>query len=102
MRKFKISLAEYAQTNNLPEVLREYDSSNPLPPSEIGCSSTTEVRWLCAYGHTEIESPFKRLRRGYCSVCGPKKRGSFAQNHPELLQFWSKDNSVKPDEIPPS
>lgn len=102
MRKFKISLAEYAKKNNKPDILSEYDPSNPLSPTEIGSASTTEVRWICAHGHTEIESPFKRLRRGYCSVCGPKKQGSFAQKHPELLSFWSKDNTVKPDEIPPT
>lgn len=102
MPKFKTSLAEYAKANDKPEILREYESSNPLPPTEIGCASTAEVRWKCAYDHLEIESLFKRLRRGYCSVCGPRMHGSFAQNHPKLLPFWSEDNTVKPDEIPPT
>ncbi len=102
MRKFKVSLAEYAKTNNKPEILRDYDPSNSLSPDEIGCASTTEVRWICPHGHTEIESPYKRLKRGYCSVCGPLENGSFAQNHPELLKYWSKENSVLPDEIPPT
>ena len=62
MRKFTTSLAEYAKTNSLPDILSEYDDSNPLSPTEIGCASTTEVRWKCAFDHLEIESPFKRLR----------------------------------------
>ncbi len=102
MRRFKTSLLEYAESNNLPYLLEEYDSSNPLPPSEIGCNSTLAVQWTCAHGHTVTESVQKRIRRGYCSVCGPNGAGSFAQKHPEMLKYWSGDNHVSPHDIPPN
>ncbi len=102
MRKFKMSLDEYARTNNQPKLLDEYADTNTNSPSEIGCNSTVTVTWICAHGHTETESVQKRIRRGYCSVCGPKSSGSFAQLHPDMLKYWSKKNTVSPYEIPPN
>ncbi len=102
MRKFKTSLADYARANNLINLLEEYDESNELSPDEIGCNSTQNVQWTCLHGHTEIESVQKRIRRGYCSVCGSKSSGSFAQTHPDMLKFWSKRNAVSPYDIPPT
>lgn len=101
MRKIKESLSEYAVAN-APDLLRDYSKSNSISPDAIGSNSTIEVEWICPYGHTQIESVQKRRRRGYCAVCGPKKAGSFAQNYPKLLPFWSKENAVDPHEIPPT
>lgn len=101
MRKFRESLKEYAE-KNAPNLLRDYAEENPLSPSEIGASSTQEVVWICPFEHRETESVYKRKRRGYCSVCGPNDVGSFAQVHPTLLKYWSKENTVDPHYIPPT
>lgn len=101
MRKIKESLYEYASLN-APNLLRDYSPNNPLSTKEIGSNSVQEVEWICPYGHVETETVQKRRRRGYCSVCGPKESGSFAQNHPELLPYWSEENTVDPHMIPPT
>ena len=85
MRKFKESLKEYAE-KNAPNLLRDYSEENPLSPDKIGASSTQEVIWICPFEHREVESVFKRKRRGYCSVCGPMENGSFAQ---VTLIYWT-------------
>ena len=102
MRKFKLSLADYArQTDNL-HLIEEYHTSNPVPPTEIGFDSTINVRWECGFGHEEIESPKRRCHRGYCSVCGPRREGSLAQIYPYILDIWSDENTVSPYQIPPT
>lgn len=101
MRKIKETLAEYARESN-PNLLRDFSPDNLMTPDDIGANSTLEVEWICPFGHVEHESVQKRKRRGYCSVCGPKDSGSFAQNHPELLPSWSGDNTVDPHKIPPT
>lgn len=102
MRKPKISLREYAKANHYEHLIDELVVTDSNTPDTIGYSSAVPVDWECAYGHRETESPNKRVRRGYCSVCGPNRAGSFGQNHPELLKFWSPDNTVDPYQIPPT
>lgn len=102
MRNPAKSLEEYAIENGLEFLLEEYSGDNPLPADQIGHLSTTPVKWTCLYGHEKIEPPFKRVRRAYCSVCGKNRHGSFAQNHPKLLKYWSKRNDVDPYKIPPT
>lgn len=102
MRPITKSLEEYAVENNLEHLLREYSDKNKLRINEIGYDSTVKVEWICEYGHIVSESPHKRVRRGYCSVCGPAMSGSLAQCHPELIPYWSDNNKLKPDEIPPT
>ena len=102
MRKFKLSLSDYAKETNQIYLLEEYHPDNPLPPSEIGFDSTINVRWMCSHGHIEIESPKKRCHRGYCSVCGPRRSGSLAQIYPDILESWSEKNTVSPYDIPPT
>lgn len=102
MRPIKISLAQYAADAHMEYLLDEYAPDNPLPPDSIGYQSTIKVKWLCSFGHVQIESPYKRVRRGFCSVCGKERRGSFAQNYPGLLYCWSEQNHVDPFGIPPT
>lgn len=102
MRNFETSLEQFCEENNLQYLLEEYASDNELSPSQIGAHSKTPVKWICAFGHEETESPFNRLRRGFCSVCGKKRNGSFAQLYPDLLEYWSKKNIVSPERIPPT
>ena len=96
-----VSLAVHCRQIHREDLLAEYAADNPLSAEEIGYTSRKNVTWRCAYGHTETESPYNRLRRGYCKTCGKRQEGSFAQNHPEAARLWSKKNPVLPTEISP-
>ena len=72
MRGNVMSLYRYCTESNLPTLLAEYAKDNPIPADEIGFKSTVECKWICQHGHEEHESPFKRVRRGYCKTCGKK------------------------------
>lgn len=89
MRKIKTSLRQYAAQHNLEHLTDEFVSDGDLTPDTIGFDSLKEVKWICSYGHTETESPHKRVRRGYCSVCGPERKGSVAQVYPDILKYWN-------------
>lgn len=102
MRSFQMSLAEYAIQNHMEFLLEEYAADNPYSPDSIGYNSTIKVKWICEYDHEEIESPHKRVRRGYCSACGKGRHGSFVQNYPDLLPLWSNNNKLDPNAIPPN
>ena len=102
MRPIKNNLYNYAVENNLAHLLKEFSDKNEFTPMEIGFDSTQEVTWCCSFGHEIIESPHQRVRRGYCPVCGKARNGSFAQNFPELLPFWSSKNKMDPYLIPPT
>lgn len=101
-KKLTVSLREYANANNLKHLINEFISIGELTPDTIGFSSLKEVDWICEYGHREHESPNKRVRRGFCSACGKERKGSLAQNHPELLKYWSSKNKISPEEVPPT
>ena len=102
MRPIKNNLYNYAIENNLEHLLKEYSSENEQSPMEIGFDSTKDVTWICDFNHEIIESPHQRVRRGYCPVCGKARNGSFAQNFPELLPYWSSKNKLDPYLIPPT
>ena len=89
MKKIKTSLRQYAAQHNLEHLTDEFVSDGDLTPDTIGFDSLKEVKWICSYGHTETESPHKRVRRGYCSVCGPERKGSAAQVCPDILKYWN-------------
>lgn len=97
-----VSLAVHCRQIHREDLLAEYAADNPLSAEEIGYTSRKNVTWRCAYGHTETESPYNRLRRGYCKTCGKRQEGSFAQNYPEVARLWSKKNPVLPTEISPA
>ena len=102
MRPPKNNFAEYAIANNMRYLIDEYSKDNPIPPDEIGYNSSLKVKWVCEYGHIIYESPYNRIRRGYCPICGKLRKGSFAQNFPELAKMWSNNNKLRAEEIPPT
>lgn len=102
MRPPKNNFAEYAIANNMRYLIDEYSKDNPIPPDEIGYNSSLKVKWVCEYGHIMYESPYNRIRRGYCPICGKLRKGSFAQNFPELAKMWSNNNKLRAEEIPPT
>ena len=65
-----VSIEESCKRQGLDSMLKEFSSKNVIPADRIGYSSKTEVIWRCKHGHEEIESPYKRFRRGYCKTCG--------------------------------
>lgn len=102
MRKISKTLREFAIENGLEHLIDELVSGENITPDSIGPSSTHNVTWICKFGHTEYESPANRTRRGYCSVCGKKRNGSLAQNHPELVMLWGTGNKMKSEQVPPT
>ena len=58
-----VSLAVHCRQIHREDLLAEYAADNLLPAEEIGYTSRKSVTWRCAYGHTETESPYNRLRR---------------------------------------
>ena len=85
-----VSIEEYCKRQGLDSMLKEFSSKNVIPADRIGYSSKTEVIWRCKHGHEEIESPYKRFRRGYCKTCGKEQDGSFAQKYPQIAKYWSR------------
>lgn len=96
-----MSLKTYCEENNLLTLLNEYSADNPYPPDQIGFKSTIECKWVCSHGHIENESPFKRVRRGYCKNCGKGQGGSFGQMYPQLVKYWSSENTKTAFEVSP-
>lgn len=96
-----VSIREYCEREDLPELLQEYAEDNTLPADRVGYTSHIDVVWKCKHGHIETESPYKRFRRGYCKTCGKEQNGSFAQRYPALVPYWSEDNEVSPQSVSP-
>ena len=101
MRGCVTSLYRYCTERNLQTLLAGYSKDNILTADEIGFKSTIECKWMCEHGHMEYESPFKRVRRGYCKTCGKDCKGSFGQQYPELVPFWSEQNPKTAYEVSP-
>lgn len=95
------TLYQYCTENGLSALLAEYTNDNPFPADKIGFKSTIECKWVCAYGHIECESPYKRVRRGYCKTCGKDCSGSFGQKYPKLVPYWSEQNPKTAYEVSP-
>jgi len=101
MRDGVTSLYRYCTEKSLPTLLSEYSKDNVYSPDEIGFKSTIECKWECAHNHIEYESPYKRVRRGYCKTCGRDCAGSFGQKYPELVKYWSARNPKTAFEVSP-
>lgn len=70
MRAGVTSLLRYCSDNGLTALLSEYSKDNPYSSDKIGFKSTIPCKWICAHGHIEYETPYNRVRRGYCKTCG--------------------------------
>lgn len=101
MRSCTMTLKRYCTENGAFSLLAEYASDNPIPAEKIGFKSTLDCKWICAHGHEEYESPFNRVRRGYCKTCGKDCNGSFGQKYPELVPYWSEQNQKTAYEVSP-
>lgn len=92
MRAGVTSLLRYCSDNGLTALLSEYSKDNPYSSDKIGFKSTIPCKWICAHGHIEYETPYNRVRRGYCKTCGRDCAGSLGQRYPELAKYWSPEN----------
>ena len=86
MRAGVTSLFRYCSDNGLTVLLSEYSKDNPYSSDKIGFKSTIPCKWICAHGHIEYETPYNRVRRGYCKTCGRDCAGSLGQRYPELAK----------------
>lgn len=92
MRAGVTSLLRYCSDNGLTALLSEYSKDNPYSSDKIGFKSTIPCKWVCSHGHIEYETPYNRVRRGYCKMCGRDCAGSLGQRYPELAKYWSPEN----------
>lgn len=94
-------------------IFRDWDfEKNKIQLSEITKNSKESVWWKCKNNHSYQVSVFSRIRSNGCKICNRpikaansrksrlKKGKSFGELHPNLLLEWdSKKNQIKPDEI---
>lgn len=89
-----------------------WDKNQTVQPTDFTRGSSKKVWWICKEGHEwEAVISSRSAGRG-CPICGIAKmstnrsanilanRGSFADNHPELLSEWNYEkNTVLPSQI---
>lgn len=95
-RKY-VSLAEHN-----PELVEEWDFEKniDITPESISYGSAKKVHWKCKEGHTWEATPNDRTQGKGCPFCAQiqraktkrknivAKRGSLAENNPELAREW--------------
>lgn len=80
-----------------PELLPEWDKSNPVPPNQVLASSTQSFTWRCDKGHTWKTSVYNRLKGNNCPYCANRKVwpgfNDLASTHPQLAQEWNNEKN---------
>ena len=105
-----ISLAEHN-----PEILVEWHSTKnaTISPKEISYGSAVKVWWICSFGHEWEATPNDRSQGSGCPHCAKHKRaatkrknivakrGSLADNNPDLAREWhpTKNGTLTPSDI---
>lgn len=102
---------------DLPEIMKEWNweknSALGLEPAALTHGSKKRAWWCCSVCSTEWFAVIGNRTRGYgCPECGKikkklsyqktilKNRGSFAEQHPELLNEWDfNKNTISPYNI---
>lgn len=78
-----------------PDLVPEWDESNPLPPDQVLAGSTKDHVWKCVKGHVWQASVYERTRGKGCPYCtGERVLAGFndlATTHPELAREWNFD-----------
>lgn len=102
-----------------PEIAKQwdYEANGDLRPDQITVNNTKKVGWICPTCHHKwVTSVVSRNKNGGCPKCADKvrtatkykniikKKGSFADNYPHLLQDWDFDmnKEIDPYLIPPN
>ena len=105
-----ISLAEHS-----PELLAEWHSAKnaDIAPQSISYGSAIKVWWICEKGHEWEAAPNHRTQGRGCPECAKiqrtitkrknivAKRGSLAENNPDLAREWhpTKNGKLTPYDI---
>lgn len=103
-----------------PDLLEEWDyaenSKLGIYPDQVSCGNKSKVHWICKKCNNHWPAPIycrARMNHG-CDECAKSKRlntrhktlickkGSFAQNYPNLLLDWdyTKNIGIDPEAIP--
>jgi DNA-directed RNA polymerase subunit RPC12/RpoP len=92
-----------------PELLLQWDyEKNTVDPTTLGAGSHQNAWWLCEVGHSWNTSVRARVgcsgRVGTrCPTCSNritlKGFNDIVTTHPELVNEWSEDNTVQPEEL---
>ena len=90
-----------------PDLVSQWDAENKYPPDRVSCGSHLRVRWICPKGHSWLAVVKNRVLLGSgCPYCQHRAvlRGynDLLTANPELMDTWSKKNTVKPYEVLPS
>lgn len=89
-----ISFEEYCKTENMHEVLAEWDYSvnGDVTPDKVTSKSACKVGWKCKNGHTWVSAVYHRANGRKCPYCSNKKAWPGFND----LEKWAKDND-RPD-----
>lgn len=86
-----------------PEILYDWSINNTIQPTEVSAGSAKKILWKCFLDHEYSSNIPEKLRGRGCPYCSGRKvlRGfnDFATKYPELVKWWSPNNSIKPYEI---
>lgn len=87
-----------------PELVPEWDESNPIPPNQVLAGSTKDYVWRCSKGHVWEASVYDRVHRKGCPYCtGARVLAGFndlATTHPELAKEWDyEENELLPQQV---
>lgn len=91
-----------------PDIARQIAPNQDVDPSQIAARSHKKLLWQCDEyeDHVWETSVDNRVRGRGCPYCsGNKVLAGFndlATKKPELLPWWSDDNTIKPTEISPN
>lgn len=87
-----------------PELVPEWDESNPLSPNQVLAGSTKDYIWKCSKGHVWKASAYQRTHSKGCPYCmGRRVLAGFndlATTHPELAKEWDyEENKLLPQQV---
>lgn len=101
----KVLPGENDLATKFPQVIAKWDwvKNVSFTPSSITPGSPRNAFWLCDLGHS-FSSPIVNVTQGAgCPYCSSKALlegfNDLATTHPELLRFFSPNNSIRPNQI---
>lgn len=91
---------------DVPHMAKRYDSSNPLPPSEVAARSNKVFRWRCNAGpdheYEAMATSVYTAKRGGCPYCSGRKpsvTNRLDVRYPDLAAEWDAELNDGPPEI---
>lgn len=86
-----------------PELAKQWSQKNKKGPENYTTGTKTKVWWICEKGH-EWEAMIQTRTRfsSGCPCCSGRiahSEDNLAIKDPELIEWWSNKNEVKPEEV---